>query len=159
MSEKSINTQNVRIMHIPNCKMVSSGVGFFGDDSFKLFEKWFSGLNVYPSLYGYDFASDCCGTGMRWMYIYNEQMEVPDGLEIIDFVGGYYAVVTVIDGDGESYASAMAARDEYLRRYSLEIDNTRWQLGHILTGYDFVKEIFGSGQMDYWAPIKKMCKE
>ncbi len=92
---------------------------------------------------------------MQWMYLYDERMEVPDQLKIVDFKGGYYAVVTAIDGDASSYACAMASRDEYLRANSLEIDADRWQLGHILTGYPLVKDIFGAGQMDYWTPIKK----
>ena len=157
MAEKQPHTQIVRIIHIPDCKMVSSGVGFFGEPNFTLFNEWFSKQTVYPGLYGYDFLSDCGGTGMQWMYIYDDRMEVPDELGIIDFKGGYYAVITAIDGDGSSYEGAMASRDEYLKAHGLEFDDTRWQFGHILTGYPLTKEIFGSGQMDYWMPIKK-CK-
>jgi hypothetical protein len=69
-------------------------------------------------------------------------MEVPDGLKIIDFKGGYYAVITAIDQDGASYEGAMTARDEYLKAHGLAFDDTRWQLGHILTGYPLAKELF-----------------
>lgn len=146
--------QTVRIIHLPDCKMVTSGFGDFGDPNFKLFEEWFDKQTVYPGLYSYDFLSDCGGSGMQWMYIYDERMEVPDQLKIIDFKGGYYAVVTAIDGDASSYECAIASRDEYLRANGLEFDSSRWQLGHILTGYPLVKEIFGAGQMDYWMPVK-----
>ena len=44
----------------------------------------------------------------------------------IDFKGGYYAVVTAIDGDASSYEHAIAARDEYLRANGLEFDSSRW---------------------------------
>lgn len=148
-------TQAVRIIRFPDCKMVSSGLGNFGDPNFRLFEEWFDQQTVYPGLYSYDFVSDCGGLGMQWMYIYDERMEVPNTLKIIDFKGGYYAVVTAIDCDASSYECAMASRDAYLRANGLELDDSRWQLGHILTGYPLVKEIFGAGQMDYWMPIKK----
>ena len=153
--EKQIHTQTVRILHFPDCKMVSSGFGAFGDPNFTLFEEWFDRQTIYPGLYGYDFLSDCGGAGMQWMYIYDGHMEVPDALKIIDFKGGYYAVITAIDGDGASYEGAMASRDEYLKANGLAFDDTRWQLGHILTGYPLAKELFGAGQMDYWMPIKK----
>lgn len=154
---KKNHMQTVRIIFFPDCKMVSSGFGSFGEPNFALFQEWFGKQTVYPSLYSYDFLSDCGGasSGMQWMYIYNEHMEVPDKLKIIDFKGGYYAVVTAIDCDAPSYECAMAARDEYLRANGLEFDTSRWQLGHILTGYPLVKDIFGAGQMDYWMPIKK----
>ena len=110
MAEKQLHTQTVRIVHIPDCKMVSSGIGFFGEPNFTLFNEWFSKQTVYPALYGYDFLSDCSGTGMQWMYIYDECMDVPDELRIIDFKGGNYAVITAIDGDGSSYEGAMMSR-------------------------------------------------
>ncbi len=34
--------QNVRIYEMPSCKMVSSGVGMFGEHHFNQFETWFS---------------------------------------------------------------------------------------------------------------------
>lgn len=153
---EKIYMQTVRIIRFPDCKMVSSGFGTFGEPNFTRFEEWFGKQTVYPNLYSYDFLSDCGGAGMQWMYIYDERMEVPNELKIIDFKGGYYAVVTAIDGDPASYECAMASRDEYLRANGLEFDDSRWQLGHILTGYPLVKEIFGAGQMDYWMPVKKV---
>ncbi len=90
------------------------------------------------------------------MDVYAERMEVPDELKNIDFKGGYYAVITAIDHNGSFYEGTMTSRDEYLKAYGLEFDQIRWQLGHILTGCPLVKEIFGSGQMDYWMPIKEV---
>ena len=153
------NMQTVRIIRFPDCKMVSSGYGSFGDPNYTRFEEWFSKQTVYPGLYSYDFLSDCGGSGMQWMYIYDERMEVPDELKIIDFKGGYYAVVTAIDCDASSYECAMASREEYLKANGLAFDDSRWQLGHILSGYPLVKEIFGAGQMDYWMPVKKVNQQ
>lgn len=35
--------------------------------------------------------------GFNWLYLYEEGMNVPDDLKIIDFKGGLYAVATDID--------------------------------------------------------------
>ena len=49
--------QNVRIYEIPDCKMVSSGVGMFGDGTLEKFDEW---LSMQPrGIYPKDF---CIGT-------------------------------------------------------------------------------------------------
>ena len=34
--------QGVRIYGMPDCKVVSSGIGMFGEEKFERFEAWFS---------------------------------------------------------------------------------------------------------------------
>ena len=34
--------QNVRVYEMPDCKMVSSGIGMFGEEKFEAFDKWMS---------------------------------------------------------------------------------------------------------------------
>ena len=34
--------QNIRIYEMPDCKMVSSGSGMFGEDKFEAFDAWIS---------------------------------------------------------------------------------------------------------------------
>lgn len=80
---KKIYTQTIRIIHFPDCKMVSSGFDAFGEPNFTLFEEWFGKQTVYPGLQSYDFLSDCGGAGMQWMHIYDERMEVSNNLKII----------------------------------------------------------------------------
>ena len=43
--------QPIRIIEIPDCKMVSSGIGMFGQEKFDRFDKWFSSLpeTMHPS--------------------------------------------------------------------------------------------------------------
>lgn len=155
--ENQVHAQTVRILFIPDCKMVSSGFGSFGDPNFTRFEEWFGKQTIYPGCYPYDFLSDCGGAGMQWMYPYDERMDVPEELKQIHFKGGYYAVITALDGDVASYQAAMAARDAFLNENGLKFDDSRWQLGHILTGYPLAKACFGAGQMDYWMPIRDVC--
>jgi AraC family transcriptional regulator len=148
--------QTVRLITIPDCKMVASGVGNWDEPNFVAFDEWFSKLTLFPSLHAYDFASDCGGTGLQWLYIYDERMDVPPEFEIIDFKGGDYAVITAIDNDGSSYIGATTARDKFLSEYGLELDDTRWQLGHILSDYKLSRQLFGAGQMDCWFPIRRI---
>jgi len=147
--------QAVRIVHFPDCRLVTSGIGAFGDASFALFEKWFSAQTAFSGVYSYDFLTDSCGAGLQWLYAYDERMQVPDELEVIDFTGGYYAIVTAIDASEDSYAAAMTLRDDFLDKHGLVIDENRWELGHILTGAPLSQELFGGKQMDYWTPIRK----
>lgn len=146
-------TEKVRIYRIPDCKMVSSGDGFFGQDNFSRFDEWMSKQTVFP-IYPFDFLreGDKPGT-LNWNYIYDERMEVPDAFEIVDFKGGYYAVVTGIDG--KDTAAADKIRGEYLQNHNLVEDKTRPAFGHILSGYELIKETLGAGQMDYWLPVKR----
>lgn len=146
-------TEKVRIYCIPDCKMVSSGDGFFGQENFNVFHEWFSKQTIF-SIFSFDFLreGDKPGT-MNWNYIYDERMDVPDGLEIIDFKGGYYAVITGIDGVDTT--AAYKIRDEYLGKHNLVIDGERPSFGHVLSGYELIKETLGTGQMDYWFPIKR----
>lgn len=42
--------ESVRIIEIPECKVVSSGIGMFGDGTLEKFVEWFSALphSIYP---------------------------------------------------------------------------------------------------------------
>ena len=45
--------QGIRIYEMPECKMVSSGIGMFGEEKFERFYKWFSSQK--PSLFPKNF--------------------------------------------------------------------------------------------------------
>ncbi len=47
--------QGIRIIEIPDCKMVSSGTGMFGEENFDRFHKWFSSMpsGIFPKDYLY----------------------------------------------------------------------------------------------------------
>jgi len=146
-------TEQVRIYYIPDCKMVSSGDGMFGQENFTRFLEWFSRQTVFP-IYSFDFLSDGSTPGtLCWYYIYDERMDVPDEFEIVDFKGGHYAVITGVDGTDSSLAYQI--RDEYLQRHNLVADESRPGFGHVLSGYELIKETLGAGQMDYWLPVKR----
>jgi len=142
--------QSIRIIEIPNCKMVSSGVGIFGDENFEKFGTWFSALP--RTMYSKDFLFQDEG-GLHWVYIYEDWMDVPDGLNVIDFTyGGLYAVSTDIDQQTD-----IKAMDEelhaFLQKNGFEQDKSRPRMGNIITPPK-VSEVMGFNQMDYFMPIK-----
>lgn len=140
--------QSVRIIDLPGMKMVSSGVGMFGDGKLERFAEWFSALP--QGLYPEDFL---CGNeqGMFWLFPYRSGMDI-GAFELVDFQGGLYAVATDIDQRTDT--KAMRAQvDAFLEENGLTRDQSRWEMGHILTS-DRAAKILGYYQMDYFTPVK-----
>ncbi len=143
--------ENVRIYEIPPCQMVSSQCGMFGDGKLERFDEWMSALprTMFPR----DFLwMDAERGGFVWYYIYEEGMDIPADLRIVDFPGGLYAVAT--DVDGQDNAQAMSAIDAFLSQHPcFELDNSRQQLGNVITPPS-AAEAMGYFQMDYYVPIR-----
>lgn len=141
--------QSIRIYEMPDCKMVSSGKGMFGEEKFNRFEEWLSrqkrGLFPKDFLFGGE-------DGFTWLYMLEDGMSVPSEFEIIDFQGGLYAVATDIDQKTDlDFMNAEV--DKFLNENGLKRDRSRPQLGNIITSPD-VNKIIGYDQMDYYFPIK-----
>lgn len=146
--------QNVRIYEICNCKMVSSGVGMFGDGTLERFDMWMSELprSIYPKDFLYWDCSDEDKQGFHWLCLYEPGMNVPDEFSVIDFHGGLYAVTT--DIDRQTDMDAMNAElDGFLKESGFVRDKSRPSLGNIITS-PRAKEILGYEQMNYWTPIR-----
>ena len=141
--------QCVRIYEMPNCKMVSSGIGMFGEEKFERFSEWMSLQKRY--LFPKDFLF-WDGSGFHWMYMYEEGMDVPKEFEIIDFQGGLYAVATDIDQKTDTELMKKEV-DNFLNENGFERDASRAELGNIITS-PIAKKIMGYEQMDYYTPIK-----
>ena len=152
--------QNIRIIEIPDCKMVSSGIGMFGQEKFDSFAKWFS---AQPNkIFSRDFlfwdGGEYGGSGgFHWLYLYEEGMEVPQDYSIIDFKGGLYAVATDIDQQTDMEALD-ALRDEFLSANGLAVDESRPRMGNIITSPN-AQKILGYSQMDYYTPVKGRCND
>lgn len=141
--------EHIRLVSFPDCRMVTSGTGFFGDENFTRFEKLLaaeSGKYPYPQ----DFLTEN-EHGMEWLYLYREGMDT-FGMNVIDFSGGLYAVVCGIDA--QSNAEEMTAVAEFMEKHGLERDNSRPDLGNII-GNSGTQAVLGYEQMDYWTPVKK----
>lgn len=141
--------QGVRIYEMPNCKMVSSGVGMFGEEKFERFSEWMSSQKRY--LFPKDFLF-WDGKGFHWIYMYEDGMDVPEEFKIIDFQGGLYAVATDIDQKTDTDLMKKEI-DVFLDENGFERDMSRVELGNIITS-PAAQKIMGYEQMDYYTPIK-----
>lgn len=141
--------QSIKIYEMPDCKMVSSGKGMFGEEKFNRFEEWFSsqkrGLFPKDFLFGGE-------DGFTWLYMLEDGMNVPPEFEIVDFKGGLYAVATDIDQKTDTELMN-AEVNKFLSENGFERDDLRPQLGNIITS-PLAQEIMGYEQMDYYFPIK-----
>ena len=142
--------QSVRIYEMPDCKMVSSGIGMFGEERFNAFIEWMSSQK--RGLFPKDFLF-LDGSGFHWIYMYEEGMNVPTIFNIIDFKGGLYAVATGIDQQADNKLLNEEV-DKFLKENGFEHDTSRLELGNIITS-PLAKEIMGYEQMDYYTPIKR----
>lgn len=142
----------VRVYYIPECKMVSSGRGMFGEGVLEAFSEWFGmqPCGAFPKDYlWFD------GQGFVWYYVYSEGMDVPERFEIVDFPGGLYAVATGKDNDSASYDAVMAALNGFIESSGcFERDPARAELGNIITPPEAAKAM-GYEQMDYYMPIRR----
>jgi AraC family transcriptional regulator len=147
--------ETVRIYEIYDCKMVSSGIGMFGEEKFERFGKWFSSLpkTTFPKNFLFWDGEHGKSGGFHWLYQYEQGMDVSDEFKIIDFKGGLYAVLTDIDGKTDMDA-LNTQRNTFLETHGFEIDKTRPELGNIITPPS-AEKILGYNQMDYYTPIKK----
>ena len=142
--------QSIRICKIPDCRMVSSIVGMFGDPAFDAFMNW---MDKQPrGMYPKDYLT-WDQVGFRWLYLYEEGMEVPEPLSVIDFKGGLYAVATDIDQQTDK-KNMDEEVEAFLEKNGLSRDSDRLELGNIITPPE-VQEILGYEQMDYYYPVKR----
>ena len=149
--------QTVRIYELPNCKMVSSGIGMFGEPKFDRFCEWMSkqprGLFPKDFLF-YDRNGE--REGFRWLYLYENGMTVPDEFEIIDFAGGFYAMATGVDQQTDM-EKMDAEVDRFIAENGFETDESRPKLGNVITS-PRTRKIMGFEQMDYYTPIKEKLR-
>ncbi len=145
--------ESIRIYEIPDCKMISSGIGMFGEEKFDRFSKWFSSLprTAFPQDYLFWDGEWQVTGGFHWLYVYKDGMDVPEEFDIIDFKGGLYAAVTGIDG--QSNTNEIITMKAFIESHGFEIDHSRFELGNIITPSSAYAAM-GYNQMDYFTPIK-----
>ncbi|MDR2517632.1 MAG: hypothetical protein LBC88_09675 [Spirochaetaceae bacterium] len=147
----------VRIYEIPDCKMVSSGIGMFGDENFDHFNKWFSSLpqSIFPRDFLFWDGVYGVSGGFHWLYMYEDGINVPNEFKIIDFKGGLYAVVT--DIDQQDNTDSKKEMEKFIETHGFEADKSRPELGNIITS-PLANKTLGYNQMDYYTPIKAKHK-
>jgi len=148
--------QPIRIIEIPDGKMVSSGIGMFGQEKFDNFAKWFSSLPptapFSKDFLFWDGGEHGASGGFHWLYMYEVGMAVPAEYDVVDFRGGLYAVATDIDQKTD-IEEMDAAVDAILRESGFARDDGRPRMGNIITP-PLAGKTLGYEQMDYFYPIK-----
>jgi hypothetical protein len=149
----------IRIYEFPDCKMVSSGTGMVGEESFDRFTKWFMSLppSIFPKYFLFlDKKEGGELWGFHWLYVYDESIKVPEGYKIIEFKGGLYGVAT--ESEERDSSEITKAMEAFLETHGMEIDSSRSELVSNITS-PLVEEVLGYKQIDYYTPIKKRIKE
>ena len=152
----------VRIIELPACKMVTSGPAI-GEDAFApgggldRFDKWFSEYDKQriDHFYPRDFMWSPPGGGFQWGYAVDEIPADTNGLEVIDFPGGLYAVAISVDADGQDHDRVYNGILDWVSKsgcFVLDETDERRSMGNI-TSPQSVKNIMGYNQMDLYFPI------
>lgn len=148
--------QPIRIYDMPPCRMVASSVGMFGEPALEVFDTWLTkqSRSMFPREFLTFDDSDPVHPGFRWYFMYEDGMVLPEGAQVVDFPGGMYAVATGIDQQTDK-ADMDAAVAAFLAQHKLEPDDTRRELGNIITS-PAVRVVLGYEQMDYYYPVRSM---
>jgi GrpB-like predicted nucleotidyltransferase (UPF0157 family) len=154
---------NVRIIELPACKMVSSGPANGGDafapgGNMERFHKWFTEYDKRRTdrFYQRDFMWSPAGGGFQWGYAVDGVPNEVDGLDVIDFPGGLYAVAVSVDADGADHDRVYNGILEWVNNsgcFELDENDTRRSLGNI-TSPLITKDVMGYQQMDLYFPIR-----
>lgn len=153
----------MRIIELPACKMVSSGSAN-GEDAFapsgkmERFNEWFTKYDKRRAdrFYARDFMWSPTGGGFEWGYAVGEVPDDIDGLDVIDFPGGLFAVAISVDADGANHDRVYNNILEWVTEsgcFELDENDTRRSLGNI-TSPQYIKEVMGYHQMDLYFPIR-----
>ena len=153
-----------RIIELPACKMVWSGVctekdPFSENGLLRRFESWWNSCDALRAdrFYARDFMWwDPVAGGLAWGLAVSEVPEDTGGFPVMNFPGGLYAAANFVDdgdepGDGMKTASVLS--DWVERSGCFEADPERFYLNHFIGTTD-AKAAMGYGQQDMYMPIR-----
>ncbi|MDR0883746.1 MAG: GyrI-like domain-containing protein [Oscillospiraceae bacterium] len=153
----------VRIIELPACKMVTSGAvngadAFAPGGALARFCDWFAAYDKQRAdlFYVRDFLWSAPNGGFQWGYAVAEIPEDTGGFDVIDFPGGLYAVAISVDADGKDHDRVHSGMQEWVKKsgcFALDETDTRRSLGTV-TSPEYIKDILGYQQMDLYVPIK-----
>ena len=151
----------VRIIELPACKMVWSGISKGESDWAQggllwRFSQWFSqrkSLLAVRDLLWYDTEQG----GFAWGWAVDEIPDDTDGFPVMDFPGGLYASIVSVDADGKDHDKQRATLLKWIEKsgcFALDVGAGRYEAGHVLVGTPELKAAMGYQQMELYAPIK-----
>ena len=148
---------DVMIVKIPNFRAVTSGLVPWGE-AFGVFHEWQeSHLHLFKSVI-FDCPDFLTGVDdkFEWFWAVKDDVGLADvcPYEIVEFVGGLYAVTVSMDGDGESHNRVRAKVAKWLETTKFIEDTSRRKMGHIIYFDDEIMKGLGYNQMNLYEPIK-----
>ena len=148
---------DVRLVSLPACKMVSSGLGNFDEDNFERFDQWFSKFPSNPFEMPKDFLwYDPEKNSSVWWYVYSDGID-PEGFFIDEFDGGLYAAAVCKDGDDEDGNRVYNGIKKWIEDSQIfELDErpNHYTMSHIVTSPE-AQETLGYAQLEILVPVKK----
>ena len=159
INEKDRNA--VRIIELPACKMVWSGV--YKDASndadsslLKRYEKWMTAQDALrrDRFYSRDFMwYDIGAGGLAWGLAVVKTPEDTGGYDVIDFPGGLYAVVNYADNDAEGAHKHIQKWIEDSGCFASDDNANRHFMWHFIST-EAAKAAMGYYQYDFYFPIR-----
>ena len=157
------NRNDVRIMELPACKMVWSGI-CTENEPLTRFNEWWTAPDALRKdrFFARDFMWwDEKTGGYAWGFAVPEMPAAGSGMdtggyEIIDFPGGLYAVANFVDDDEEPGGGIKiyTVINAWVENSScFKVDTSRYCLNHFI-GTPTAKEAMGYGQQDLYVPIR-----
>jgi DNA-binding transcriptional MerR regulator len=166
VSEKLAHMPNIRIVELPPCRMVSSGIStepdlFAPDGKLMRFCGMWLKLDAKrkPRFFGRDFMwYDPETGGTVWWYALEDWMTEADveGYEIIDFEGGIYAAAVSKDTDDEDGLRVYNGIYNWITNsgcFELDERPGHYTLNHIC-GTPATNKILGNDQLEMFRPVK-----
>lgn len=150
--------ENIRIIKIPQLKVVSSGA-ITNMEEFEAFDRWWSTIDVNHYITPRDFMwFNEKEKYMEWVFAVPDNYTNFGDYKLVDFPGGLYAVATSQDTDEDCNNAKEEIRkwvieSGYFKLSTEENDTTiRYTMAHILTPKIF-KEKMGYHLSDNFIPI------
>ncbi len=163
LTEQLDKLPDVRVLSMPKCRMVSSGLDtgplLIEGSKLERFDRWFSDADKQrcDRFFARDFMwYDPISRGTVWWYALEQGMEEPDEFEMFDYEGGLYASAISRDeddSDGERVYHGIKRWVEHSECFELDERSGHYSMYHII-GTPTIKEVMGYSQLEIYVPIR-----
>jgi DNA-binding transcriptional MerR regulator len=168
ISERLEKLPDIRIIELPKCKMISSGISaetdLFADNGLLMrFCEWWLNFDKQRKdrFFPRDFMwYDPETKGTAWWYAPEEVPSETGGYEVIDFEGGLYAAAVSKDGDDNDGWRVYSGILKWIDASGHFVPDERpghYHMSHVITS-QIVDKVMGYGQLEIYVPIKLRAK-
>lgn len=164
LNEQLERLPDVRIVSLPACRMISSGVDvgppLSPGGQLDRFDRWFSEVDKQrrDRFFARDFMwHDPQTRGTVWWYALEPGIAAPEEFPTVDFEGGLYASAVSRDeddSDGERVYRGIKRWVEHCGCFELDERPGHYPMFHII-GTPEIKEAMGYSQMEIYVPVRR----